>query len=304
MHQSLAAAPARPDELEPAFRLIFKHLGSTEREARVENALRLIRRGELDAQGVWIVRDEEAILGAMVCMLVPGASGLVWPPQAASPRWRIDIENQLLRSALDWLRQGGAKLAQALLLQEEKNLAASLERNGFVHITDLWYLHHHLGFPAELLTENRSLLYEAYTRCDRDLFHETLLRTYEGTQDCPEVNGMRSLSEVIEGHQAQGSHDPARWWLAHNADRPVGVLLLTEIPEWHGWDLSYVGVVPEARCQGVGRELTRKALRDAQAAGASQVTLAVDVRNQPARSLYQSLGFEPFDQREVYLATW
>ncbi len=79
---------------------------------------------------------------------------------------------------------------------------------------------------------------------------------------------------------------------------------MTEIPEWHGWDISYVGVVPEARRQGVGRELTRKALRDAQAAGAARVTLAVDVRNQPARSLYQSLGFELFDQREVYLATW
>ncbi len=304
MRQALAAQPARPDELGSAFRLIFQYLRTEEREGRVENALRLIRQGELNARGVWVVRSEQALLGAMVCMLVPGASGLVWPPQAASPGGRNDIEDQLLQSALEWLRQGGAKLAQALLLQEERDLAAPLVRNGFVRITGLWYLHHHLGFPAELLAEGRSLQYQNYACCDRDAFHDTLLRTYEGTQDCPEVNGIRSLSEVIQGHQAQGIHEPARWWLARDADRPVGVLLLTEIPEWHGWDISYVGVVPEARRQGVGRELTRKALRDAQAAGAARVTLAVDVRNQPARSLYQSLGFELFDQREVYLATW
>jgi ribosomal protein S18 acetylase RimI-like enzyme len=34
------------------------------------------------------------------------------------------------------------------------------------------------------------------------------------------------------------------------------------------------------------------------------VTLSVDVRNRPAWGLYRSLGFEPFELREVYLRVW
>jgi ribosomal protein S18 acetylase RimI-like enzyme len=118
------------------------------------------------------------------------------------------------------------------------------------------------------------------------------------------VNGVRDVREVIEGHRAQGSHDPARWWLALDGGQPIGVLMLTEMPEWQGWDLSYIGVVPEARGRGFGRQLTGRALTAARAAGAAQLTLAVDTRNEPARKLYHDLGFRPYDRREVFLAIW
>jgi ribosomal protein S18 acetylase RimI-like enzyme len=76
------------------------------------------------------------------------------------------------------------------------------------------------------------------------------------------------------------------------------------MPEGEGWDLAYVGVVPEARRRGFGRELVRKALIEAHQGDARQLTLSVDVRNHPAWDLYASLGFEPYEQREVYLAIW
>jgi ribosomal protein S18 acetylase RimI-like enzyme len=304
MRPCFAAVQARPDELGPAFQLIFQSSIEEDRLARTLNAQRLIRQGELDPKGVWVVRDQTELLGALVCLLVPGASGLVWPPQAIAHAHRDEIEDQLLRSALSWLRQRGAKLAQSLLSQAERPLSVPLERNGLAHITSLRYLRHQLGFPPELLAEQRRLEYENYTSCDRDTFHRTLLRTYVGTLDCPEVNGVRDLNEVIQGHQAQGVFDAGRWWLARESGLPVGVLLLTEVLEWQGWDISYLGVVPEARGKGVGKELTRKALRETQAAGGAQLTLAVDERNGPAQNLYEDLGFEPFDQREVYLAIW
>jgi ribosomal protein S18 acetylase RimI-like enzyme len=63
----------------------------------------------------------------------------------------------------------------------------------------------------------------------------------------------------------------------------------------------YLGVVPEARGQGLGRELVNKALWEARAADAPQLTLSVDARNQPALNLYRSMGFEEYDRREVFL---
>ena len=78
--------------------------------------------------------------------------------------------------------------------------------------------------------------------------------------------------------------------------------MLTEMPETGDWEVAYMGVVPEARRYGFGREMLLHALCEARAADAPTVTLSVDVRNQPAWKLYRSLGFEPYDQRVVYLA--
>ncbi len=118
------------------------------------------------------------------------------------------------------------------------------------------------------------------------------------------MNGVRGTTEVILGHQSQGRYDPARWFLALAVGQPIGVLLLTEFPESGDWDLSYTGVVPEARRQGFGNELVLKALVEARLADAMYLSLAVDGRNRAAIDLYRRLGFEPYDRREVYLAVW
>ncbi len=71
-----------------------------------------------------------------------------------------------------------------------------------------------------------------------------MIQSYEGTADCPEITGARTAEEIIEGHRAQGKYDPGRWWLALAAGQAIGVVLLTEVPEWAAWDLAYIGVVP------------------------------------------------------------
>jgi ribosomal protein S18 acetylase RimI-like enzyme len=65
-----------------------------------------------------------------------------------------------------------------------------------------------------------------------------------------------------------------------------------------------MGLVPEARRSGFGREILLHALCEARSAGASQVTLSVDDRNYPAHSLYRQVGFELFDRRAVLLLVW
>jgi ribosomal protein S18 acetylase RimI-like enzyme len=200
---------------------------------------------------------------------------------------------------LAWLRQRGTRLAQALLGPDEVCLAAPLERNGFAHVTSLHYLRHSLDTAAEIPPGSR-LTYQTYSQ-DPALFQTILLRTYEGTLDCPELNGVRDVAEIVDGHQAQGIWDPGRWWLAREAGRPVAVLLLMEVPDWQGWDISYLGVIPEARGRGVGRQLAARAVQVAKQAGAAQLTLAVDARNNPAKHLYRRAGFREAERREVFL---
>jgi ribosomal protein S18 acetylase RimI-like enzyme len=266
--------------------------------------LRLLHQGELEPEGIFVARQDGALLGAMVCQAVPGASGLVWPPQARAGAQSCSVEDQLMQHAGAWLRQRGVRIGQSLLAADEVHLGAPLERNGFPHVTRLWYLRHDLNLTYDYLCQPNRLAYLSFAECPSDRFVETLLRSYEESLDCPEVNGARSIHDIIEGHRVQGKHDPQRWWLAQDGQRPVGVLLLTEMPEWEAWDVGYVGVVPEARRHGWGRELMHKALCTAHASEAAQVTLSVDARNRPAWKLYLELGFEPYDHREVHLAIW
>jgi ribosomal protein S18 acetylase RimI-like enzyme len=304
MAESFITGPAKEDELQRAFRMVFRHLPEEERELKAANALRLTRKGELDPQGVMVARSGRKLLGGLVCLPVAGASALFWPPQAVPGETQEPVENSLLSYGQEWVRRQGAKLAQTLLAPHEHALAAPLERNGFAHVTNLWYMRCQLNHVPEAPADQHALTYEAYTQCSQQLFLETLLRTYEESRDCPELTGVRSPLEILEGHQAQGDHDPARWLLARLHAKPVGVLMMTSIPEWHVLDISYVGVVREARRCGVGRQLVNQAILEARSAGAKQVTLAVDARNHAALDLYYQAGFEAFDQREVYLAFW
>ncbi len=293
--------PALIAERADAFRLIFDYLTDSERETRAANGLDLIARGELEGDGLLVADDGGRVVGALVCTPAPGAGALVWPPRAVN--LEEEVEDALTRHAMTWLRNRGCKVAQALLVLDETPLVAPLERNGFAHVTTLWYMRHFLDLTAPLFAASERLTYVPFTR-DPARFHETLLHTYEGTQDCPELSGVRTIDEIIEGHRAQGRHDPERWWLGLAGRRPAGVLLLTMVSASDGWDVSYVGVVPEARRRGVGRELMHKALLEARLGEARQLTLSVDVRNRPAWELYRGLGFEAFESREVYLALW
>jgi mycothiol synthase len=293
---------ARTPDWADAFRLIFQHLEPPERDEREAAALFLLQRGELDPAGLFVLREPEGLVGAIACQSVPGASGLIWPPGVRADDRRTDREDALVRHGLAWLRQRGAKLVQALLAPEEEELASPLLRGGFRRVTDLWYMRHERGNPLGRLDTPARLSFHAFNESDSSLFQRTLLRTYEDTLDCPEVNGLRTIDEILAGHRAQGTYDPDRWWLALEGGRPAGVLIATELPESGDWDVAYMGVVPEARRRGFGREILLHALTEARAADAPRVLLSVDARNRPAWHLYRGVGFEPFERRAVYLA--
>ncbi len=231
-------------------------------------------------------------------------AALIWPPQCLSDKRRPLFEDALLRCAADWLRARNVRVAQALLLPGEAERAAALPRNGFDHVTHLLFLRRDLSLPPLLLNSRTRLKYLPYDPGIPSVFHQTLQSTYIDTLDCPELNGARGVDEVVAGHRSQSHFDADLWLLALTDGHPVGVLLMMRSPESPDWEISYVGVVPDARRRGFGRELVLKALGEAQSAGALNLTLSVDARNYPARELYRILGFEQFDRREVFLAVW
>ena len=65
-------------------------------------------------------------------------------------------------------------------------------------------------------------------------------------------------------------------------------------------DLRNLAVAPEYRRRGVARALIEAACHRLQQAGAKRLFLEVRVSNEPARSLYSSLGFVLHSRRKNY----
>jgi len=71
-------------------------------------------------------------------------------------------------------------------------------------------------------------------------------------------------------------------------------------PESKTIELTYMGIVPEARGRGLGRQVVAKVAEMANQRELETVSLGVDRNNGPAQDIYQSLGFKPFFGESVW----
>lgn len=285
--------PARPRERRAALTALYHYLPADERDRRVAVVRDEIARGTIPGDGLLVAVAGRRVVGAVLAISLAGACALLYPPVAEVP----GLDEQLLTAALAWLRGLGTRVVQAQAHTEDLAHYAALPRHGFAHLTRLWYLHHDLselpaasGLPFRLVP----------SRTAGDRFGQTLLASYDGTLDFPELSGCRSLDEILDGHRAGTQHDPDLWWLIE-AEGDAGVAMLSPLPEAGEWDLSYLGLVPAARGRGLGRAVLAEMLRRACRGSAMRVTLAVDERNGPAWHLYRGAGFVPDEAREVFL---
>ena len=74
----------------------------------------------------------------------------------------------------------------------------------------------------------------------------------------PELEGARSLDDIMETHRATGRFSSERWQLGYIAGKPeaASVLLLAEVPSRDVWEVVYLGLTPAARGCGLGRAVT------------------------------------------------
>ena len=191
-------------------------------------------------------------------------------------------------------------LAQLLVAPGDRPRDAQLAGCGFQRLAELVYLFADVtptisDPPESALT----LTPRAHEIPDR--LAAVIEATYAGTLDCPGLDGVRAIGDTLSGYRAQGRFMPEHWYLVGSAGRDVGALLLADHPGSGNWELVYMGVVPEARGQGFGAQIVRHALREASAASAERLVLAVDAANSPAIAMYRECGFREWDRRVAYV---
>jgi mycothiol synthase len=128
-----------------------------------------------------------------------------------------------------------------------------------------------------------------------------LERTYEGTLDCPGLCALRTVDDVIESHKSAGNFERAHWWLIEADGDAEGCVLLSPSFETRSLELVYMGLGPRLRGRGLAASVLRFAIRRAQRLGLDEISCAVDLINEPARSLYARLGFTEFARRIAFV---
>jgi mycothiol synthase len=288
-----------------ALEVLYRRVPGALRPRLIADALVEADRGMIDLSGLWVARRRTRIVGALLTQPLAGRAAAVWAPEVDPSWWRSSIAVSLVRSALDDLRSRGFIIAQALLDESAPRHGGNdLSEGGMPRVTDLIYLERPTHIPLPIQPDVPSLVWEEFGPETEDAFRSVLQATYQNSLDMPELEGIRSLDDILSSHRAGGRFVASRWQVGRLDGEPDtrAVLLLSEIPDRDAWEVAYLGLSATARGRGLGRALLAYALERA-AEFAPRLELAVDIRNHPATRLYRTAGFTPFDQRAVHLAS-
>lgn len=258
----------------------------------------------LVSENVLVAIVNDRVVGAIAVQAAQGRIGWIWPPVIG----RVDghanactqIGRELVAAAVAELAEADCRLAQALLLPAEPR-ARDLEANSFLRITEMIRMERDCSTRPDSPHDAGELEFVAFGPATERAFEEVIEQTYAGSQDCPELDGVRTVSEALDSYKATGLFEPELWQLARHGDRWVGCVLLSYSPNESRCELQYMGVVPQARGRQLGRVLCARALFDARRVGARKLSLSVDSRNYRAINQYNSLGFVEIDRRAVYI---
>jgi len=194
-------------------------------------------------------------------------------------------------------------IAQSLLATGDAQSGKWLEIGGFSHAADLLYLTADASRdPAE--PPQLPFELEAFTPSAKQRLIDVIQRTYIGTLDCPQLDGLRKTADVIDGYQFVGEFRPELWFLVRHGTEDVGCLLMNLHPDVQHAEIIYLAVTPEVRGRGWGVLLAKFALWLARQTKSDRAVLAVDAANKPAVRMYAVAGFDVFDRREVWLLTF
>ncbi|MBB6430000.1 GNAT family N-acetyltransferase [Algisphaera agarilytica] len=256
--------------------------------------LAFAQQNSLDLSGLWVAWDGRRLAASTLIVPGVGKTAMLFLSPVGS-HGRVSLSGQLIAWALSEVDAVKIRLIQTLLEQGQNLQQRAFEAGGFRFLAELAYMQRpgKVFAPLPPVTLDGEILTPVHwSESARPVFSQAISESYEGTQDCPGLLGLREMDDIIAGHMATGRFDPAHWTVWRDGlGRPAGVLLLAESTGNAGFELVYLGVSPHARGQGLSKVLMRYALDLTHKHGRGDLFLAVDDRNTPALRLYQGLGF-------------
>ena len=259
--------------------------------AAVEQFLIYARGQKLSLRELFVARAGETLLASTLIVPSPGRTAMVFL-SALRDRAAGEAAKRLLQAASRAQRPDELRLIQALLEPGQRTEAGALRDAGFRDLATLVYMQRRTKRGGrEARSWDGGVEAVPWGEPRRKLFEQAILASYEQTLDCPGLLGLRSIEDVITGHQGTGVFRPDLWLALHREGEPVAVMLLNLSAPRDTVELVYLGVSLAWRGRGIARRLVETGLSLGHRHGAARMMLAVDQSNTPAVRLYRSLGF-------------
>ena len=291
--------PVSPEQRAEVLRLVFSRLAEEDRRRQLETYLAATSDAGLSSSELLGAHCGGRLVGAVFSQIQPGRTATVWPPRIVSDEPTATAA-KLLGAACDRLARREVCVAQVLLESESPSDVATLLKGGFERLAKLLYLvSPEVEFPSH--RPPGPLDFQEYSAANHGRLAGVVEATYDQTLDCPRLNGVRRIEDVLAGYRATGAFDPRRWLIVRHDKRDAGCLLLADHPEDGNYELVYMGLAASARGRGWGAHIARQAQWRTRQAGRARLVLAVDAANQPALRIYTAVGFRAWDRRSAYV---
>lgn len=292
--------PASPEDARRGIECLVsgpEHPGRDVAIGSVDNFLTYARDARLDSlRQVQALSDAGQMAAMCLWVPAPGRTALLFAPTVRDAASAAATSSCVIAALAD-AREAGVQLVQVMLDPADTAGQAAFADAGLWNLATLQYMERRPPMLVPTVTLPPGIRLEAYSAGTHELFKHTIQESYVDTLDCPALSGLRDMEDVITGHKAVGPFDPQLWSLVLDYERPVGVLLLADIPARNALELAYLGIIPSARGKGLGRALMNRILSIAARRSFATASLAVDINNAPAAKLYRRCGYTRIAER-------
>ena len=302
------ARPVYPGEESAALRLVIGSLAHPADDQALTDFLLFVQSKKIDLSEIWVVQSGNSLCWAALPILSEGRTMLLLTPGDVPPAHAQAAIGVMLDGLCQRYSTRNVQLAQALIDPHDEASRRVFQAHGFVRMAELIYLHTAIRRPPAPPPLPAGITVSTYSDQTHPLFAEAILASYRDSLDCPGLNGVRKIEDIIAGHKACGEFDPKMWFLLcqqneSGQSQPRGVLLLSRLPRGDTVELVYLGLAPEARGLRLGDWLMRCALVSTASAGLPRLSLAVDSLNAPALRLYYRFGLSRLASKVAMMRT-
>jgi len=274
----------RATELSEAIGLILSAERIAE-PAQINEFLQFAPKRRIDPTETFVAAWGGQIIYAGLPVFSPGKTVLILVP-AQIPTLGTNVATRVVLDICENARGQRIDLAQVLIDPEREELRGFFKIHHFVEMAELIYLHTNVPKVSHTPQLPTGFAWKTYSPATHKLFAEAILDSYRQSLDCPGLNGLRDIEDVIAGHMATGEFQPELWGMLCENEHPRGVLLLNRVPMADSLEVTYLGLSPESRGRGFGDLFLRQAFFLCGQTKCRRLTLAVDSTNHPALKLY------------------
>ena len=251
---------------------------------------------QVDAwEGLWVSQQQGCIDSAIWVQPLGNATAQLWLPRQQDP-----AAQALLQAAYRWITEQGITFCHTVLPPCHYAWEATLFAHNMTRLAELHYLSGSITSSPLASSSNKpaAIQLQAFIELDESAQKALIDGVSQESLDCPDLREALSSETLLAGFYQKAPHAPHYWYSVHVDGQPVGVLLLSPLKDLC-WELLLMGVIPQWRGKGIGREVLQAAFRLAAQEGATEIMLTVDALNMPAQRLYQRAGLARYAEQQL-----